>query len=300
MTFDPSNALRSGQGFFSPNLVAIGHFYGKLTPKWPLTPCRVTSKICPQISWAHPLTPCQVSGQYLEAWPTDPRWPLHDLWPQQCTTLWSMVLFTKFGNHRAFLRQIDPRMTFDPWSGRFQNMPTNLVGPSPTPMPTFSSVHRSMAKRIAGHTHTHIHTHTHRLHYFSSIDVHNLSPYGSSRHIWADLGCCSWGSDNFLAVKLKPRLAPVFWNCCPVEQVRQFVISPHLVASLSDDIPCIDVPVPVLAIPVYLSSLNRSHTCIPFLAPLWYFCFLPNMDLSISISLSNMMVAVCLIWVRSH
>ena len=26
MTFDPSNALRSGQGFFSPNLVAIGHF----------------------------------------------------------------------------------------------------------------------------------------------------------------------------------------------------------------------------------------------------------------------------------
>ena len=25
MTFDPSNALRSGQGFFPPNLVAIGH-----------------------------------------------------------------------------------------------------------------------------------------------------------------------------------------------------------------------------------------------------------------------------------
>ena len=26
MTFDPSNALHSGQGFFPPNLVAIGHF----------------------------------------------------------------------------------------------------------------------------------------------------------------------------------------------------------------------------------------------------------------------------------
>ena len=25
MTFDPSNALRSGQGFFLPNLVALGH-----------------------------------------------------------------------------------------------------------------------------------------------------------------------------------------------------------------------------------------------------------------------------------
>ena len=26
LTFDPSNALHSGQGFFPPNLVAIGHF----------------------------------------------------------------------------------------------------------------------------------------------------------------------------------------------------------------------------------------------------------------------------------
>ena len=26
MTFDPSNALRSGQGFFLPNLMAIGYF----------------------------------------------------------------------------------------------------------------------------------------------------------------------------------------------------------------------------------------------------------------------------------
>ena len=99
MTFDPSNALHFGQGFFLPNLVAIGHFLAI----WPLV---------------------------------DPRWPLHDFWPQQCTTLWSEVLFTKFGSHRAFLRQIDPWMTFDLWWGRFESMPTNLVGPSPTPMPT--------------------------------------------------------------------------------------------------------------------------------------------------------------------
>ena len=120
-------------------------------------------------------------------WPhMTPAWPL----TQQCTTLWSGVLLTKFGSPRAFLRQIDPWMTFDPRWGRFENMPTNLVGPSPTPMPTFSSIPRSMAKRIAGHTpppphthptHTHTHTHTHRLHYFSSIDIYGYKSGQSSR-----------------------------------------------------------------------------------------------------------------------
>ena len=124
MTVDPSNALRFGQGFFPPNLVTIGHFWAD----WPLG---------------------------------DPWWPLHDLWPQQCTTLWPVVLFTKFGSHRAFLRQIDLWMTFDPTWGRFENMPTNLGGPSPTPMPTFSSIPQSMAKRIAGHTYIYTHTHIH-------------------------------------------------------------------------------------------------------------------------------------------
>ena len=71
MTFDPNNALCSGQGFFPPNLVAIGH--------------------------------CQTS------WPLlDPSWPLHDLWPQQCSTLWSGVLPTKFGDHRALLSKLTP------------------------------------------------------------------------------------------------------------------------------------------------------------------------------------------------
>ena len=82
----------------------------------------------------------------------------HDLWPQQCTALWSGVLLTKFGSHRAFLRQIDPWMTFNPRWGRFENMPTNLVDPSPTPMPSFSSIPQSMAKRIAGHTYIYTHT----------------------------------------------------------------------------------------------------------------------------------------------
>ena len=74
---DPNNALRSGHGFFPPNLVAIGH--------------------------------CEVS------WPLlDPRWPLHDLWSQQCITLWSGILPTKFGGHRTLLSNLTPggpRMT---------------------------------------------------------------------------------------------------------------------------------------------------------------------------------------------
>ena len=32
-----------------------------------------------------------------------PLLPLRDLWPQQCITLWSGVLRTTFGRHRAFL-----------------------------------------------------------------------------------------------------------------------------------------------------------------------------------------------------
>ena len=93
--------------------------------------------------------------------------------------LWSRTLLIIFGSHRAFLRQIDPWMTFDPRWGRFENMPTNLLGPSPTPMPTFSSVPLSMTKRIAGHTYTH----TNRLWYFSSIDFGGKLIY-TSRLCW--------------------------------------------------------------------------------------------------------------------
>ena len=96
-TFDPSNALRFSQKFFPPNLMVIEHFLSNLTP-------------------------------------VDPSWFLHGLWPQQCTTLWSGVrILTKFGSYRAFLRQIDSWMTFDPSWDRFEIMPTNLLRPPPTP-----------------------------------------------------------------------------------------------------------------------------------------------------------------------
>ena len=56
----------------------------------------------------------------------------------------------QFGSHRAFPRQIDPFMTYDPRWGRFKNIPTNLEGLSPTPMATFSLIPQSMRKHIAG------------------------------------------------------------------------------------------------------------------------------------------------------
>ena len=71
MTFDPRNVLRSVQGYLLPYLVAIGN------------------------SWA--------------IWPVvEPSWPLHDIWPHQCTTLRSGVLPTKLGCHRVFLSNLIP------------------------------------------------------------------------------------------------------------------------------------------------------------------------------------------------
>ena len=165
MTFDPSNALRSDQGFLTPNLVAIG-IAKQIDPYMTFDPSnalRFGQGFFP---------PNLVVIVYCSAvWPlVDPRWPLHGLRPQQCTTLLSGILLTTFGSHRAFWRQIDPWMTSDPRWGRFENMPTNLVGPSPTHMPSFSSVPQSMTKRIAGHTYLLTHTHT-QTPYSSSIVI---------------------------------------------------------------------------------------------------------------------------------
>ena len=135
MSFNPSFALHSGQGFFLPNFGSHRVFLNTLT-------IRLT---------------------------------LYNLWPQQCITLQSWVFPTKFGNHRPFLRQLYLWMTFG--RGSFKNMLSNLVGLSPTFMPSFSSIPPSTTKRIAVHTHTptpphtHAHTPTYRVHYFSSIDV---------------------------------------------------------------------------------------------------------------------------------
>ena len=81
MTFDPSDALFSSQGF--------------------------SSQICPQYA---------ISEQ-IALWLT----PADPFWPQQCITLWSGIILTKFGGHMTFpsieiklwLTPVDPYMTFD-------------------------------------------------------------------------------------------------------------------------------------------------------------------------------------------
>ena len=96
MTFDPNNALRSGQGFFPPNLVAIGHLLSNLTPTWPqLTP-----------TW--PLTPVMyytlVSDSFHQIW-----WPfLSNLtlgWPQM-TPAWPLNPAMHYTQVRGSYHQI--------------------------------------------------------------------------------------------------------------------------------------------------------------------------------------------------
>ena len=98
-----------------------------LTPTWPLTPPMHYTQV--RGSSYQSLV---VIGHSWAIWSlVDPGWPLRDLRPQQCITLWSGVLPTKFGSHRAFLRQIDLWMTFDLWSGRFEKLTHKPQGPIP-------------------------------------------------------------------------------------------------------------------------------------------------------------------------
>ena len=77
----------------------------------------------PQLTLARSLTPSMrytlvwgpfhqysvATGHSYGIWPlVDLGWPVHVLWPQQCITLWSWVLPTKFGGHRALLSQLTP------------------------------------------------------------------------------------------------------------------------------------------------------------------------------------------------
>ena len=88
MTFNLSNALCFGQGYFLPNLAAIGHSLAI----WPLI---------------------------------DPGWPLHDLRPQQCTTLPQWFFqpnLVPIAHSWAIWHLVDPVwpcMTFDPSNALF-------------------------------------------------------------------------------------------------------------------------------------------------------------------------------------
>ena len=165
MTFDRSNILISGQGFFLQNLVVIGHSWAT----WPwLTPAVSCTTFIPIIALHFGQgfsLPNLVAMQHsYSIWHlVDNGWPLHDLRLHHCTTLQSGVLHTKFGGHKAFLKQLWSLDGFDLWWGRFENMLSILVDISPTPIPSFSSIPQSTTKRIAVHTylHAYLHTHTH-------------------------------------------------------------------------------------------------------------------------------------------
>ena len=112
MTFKPSDALHSGLCFFLlPNLVATGHFLRYLTSGWPrLDPCMpfdLSNELHVDQGF---FLPNLVTIRHFQAiWPlVDPSWPQHDLWPQHCISLWSGVLPTKFGSHKALLSKLTP------------------------------------------------------------------------------------------------------------------------------------------------------------------------------------------------
>ena len=125
---------------------------------------------------------------------------LHDLLPQQCITFWSGVLLTKVGSHRAFLRQINPGMIFDPRWSRFENMPINLMGPFFTPMLTFRSIIQSMTKCIADRAYIHTYTYTYRLYYINNIEVCRPPDF------WCDL---------MTPDVISCPLTPDFWSVTP-------------------------------------------------------------------------------------
>ena len=92
MTFDPLLHYTLVWGSFNkiwwPSrefLMNLTSGWPWLTPAWPLTPAMCYTLIRPLV---------------------DPSWPQYDLWPQQCVTLWSGVLPTKFGGHTAFLSNL--------------------------------------------------------------------------------------------------------------------------------------------------------------------------------------------------
>ena len=145
MTFDPSNALHSSQGFFPPNLVAVGHCWANwplLDPRWPLhdpwpQQCiSLCSGVLPTKFGDHRALLSKLTL-------LDPSWPLHDLWPQQCITLWSGILPTKFGGHRAFLSNLTP--------GWPQMTPTWLLTPKCTTLWSGVLLTKVTPSKVKGH-----------------------------------------------------------------------------------------------------------------------------------------------------
>ena len=116
-------------------------------------PCRLLydswHQHCTKLWWGVPSTKFGDHRVFLSN--LTPCWPwLTPAWLLTTAIHYSGLLPTKFGINRAFLKQLHLWMTFDLWSGHFEKILSNLVGPSLIPMPSFCSIPRN-----ALHTYTH-------------------------------------------------------------------------------------------------------------------------------------------------
>ena len=148
MTFDPIDALHFSRGFLIPNFGSLRAFLSNLTSSWPLHDLwpHQSNKFLPRV------LPIKFGCHRAFLSILTPDWQPYMTWPQECITLWSGALPAKFGDHRSFVKQFDLWVTFDLWSGGFEKLTTNLGGPFPTTLSSFSSMHWSTKKRIAGQT----------------------------------------------------------------------------------------------------------------------------------------------------
>ena len=107
-----------------------------------------------------------------------------------------------YQTHWTFLKQLDLWMTFDLWSGRFENMLSNLVGPSPYPLAKFQ-LHT--CKHDEMHSRTYIHTHTHTPTPHTPLHTHTTPHPYTHTHIYLhpDLDILAVQICNIITVQLK-------------------------------------------------------------------------------------------------
>ena len=148
-------------------LINLTYNWPQLTPAWPFTSAEHYTLVRSSTKFGSHRANSSASCPWFT-----PSWPLYDFWPEQCIILWSGVLPTKFGDHMAFLMQVD--LFWDnlwPLVGSLQKYALGPQGPVSYHMSSFSSIPQRTTKRIA--------IYTYGVHYFSSINFmdQNMKKY---------------------------------------------------------------------------------------------------------------------------
>ena len=167
MTFDPSNISPSGHGSFLPNLVAIGHSFVIWPLLTPFDPCMTFDPSNALLfSQGFFLPNLLAIGHSWAIWPVvDPGWPLYDIWPQQCITLWVRGSFYQIWWPWGISKATWPLDDLWPLEGSRRKYALKPRGPAPYPNAKFqlhTSKYGEMHCRIyiLYNTHTY-HTYTH-------------------------------------------------------------------------------------------------------------------------------------------